>query len=59
MAAVEKGQKKGQDKDAKDLEQVREWLRQAAEIEDPRAMWYAVRDVMNLLTMIVVPNPEV
>ena len=51
MAAVEK--------DTKDLEDIRKWLRQAAEIQDPREMWYALRDILNALTLIVVPNPEV
>jgi len=42
------------DRDEKDLEEVRSALRKAAEVKDPRAMWYLVRDTLNLLTMIVV-----
>ena len=50
--------------DAKELqdqqvETVRESLRKAAEIEDLREMWYAIRDILNLLTLIIVPAPEV
>ena len=49
--------------DAKELqdqqvETVRESLRKAAEIEDLREMWYAIRDILNLLTLIIVPAPE-
>ena len=43
----------------KDLILVRSSLRQAADIRDPREMWYAVRDILNLLTMIVVKDPPV
>jgi len=43
----------------KELEVVREGLRKAAEIKDPRQMWQAVQEVQNLLTMIVWPNAEV
>lgn len=42
-------------KDAKDIEEIRTWLRKAAEIKDPREMWYAVRDILNALTLIIVP----
>ena len=44
---------------SQDLEFVREQLRKAAEVKDPREMWYAVRDILNLLTMIVVPAEEI
>ena len=49
--------------DAKELqdqqvETVRDSLRKAAEIEDLREMWYAIRDILNLLTLIIVPAPE-
>ena len=42
----------------KDLEFVREKLREASEVKDPRDMWYVVRDLFNLLTTIVVNKPE-
>jgi len=41
------------DRDKKDLEQVRAALRKAAEIEDPKKMWFLVRDAFGLLTLIV------
>lgn len=43
----------------KELEVVREGLRKAAEIKDPRQMWYAVQEIQNLLTLIVWPEAEV
>ena len=46
-------------KDAQDLEDVRKYLRQAAAVKDARAMWYAVRDIMNLLTLMVGAYPQV
>jgi len=39
--------------DEKDLDEVRAALRKAAQIEDPREMWFLVRDALNLLTLIV------
>ena len=58
-----KGVKTYQD-DAKELqdqqlETVRDSLRKAAEIKDPREMWYAVRDILNLLALLIVPEPDV
>lgn len=38
------------------LETVRESLRKAAEIRDKRQLWFAVRDIFTLLTMIVSPE---
>ena len=38
---------------------VRESLRKAAEIKNPRYMWFAVRDALNLLTLIIEPIPRV
>jgi len=43
----------------KELEVVREGLRKAAEIKDPKAMWQAVQEIQNLLTLIVWPGAEV
>jgi len=43
----------------KELEVVREGLRKAAEIKDPKAMWQAVQEVQNLLTMILYPEADV
>lgn len=39
-----------------DLKVVREGLIAASKAEDPTEMWYATRDALNLLTMIL--NPE-
>ena len=41
------------------LETVRDSLRKAAEIKDPREMWFTVRDILNLLTLLIVPEPDV
>jgi len=41
------------------LETVRKSLIKAAEIKDKRQMWFAVRDIFNLLTMIVSPELQV
>ena len=38
---------------------MRQSLKKAAEIREVRDMWYAVRDILNLLTMIIVPEPDV
>jgi len=46
-----------EDPQAKTLDEVRGYLRQAADIKDPRQMWYAVRDILNLLTLMIVPEP--
>ena len=50
--------------DAKDLrdqqlETVRSSLRKAADIQDLREMWFFLRDIMNLLTLLIVPEPDV
>jgi len=47
------------DRDVKDLEDVRVALRKCAEAKDPREMWFLLRDTLNLLTMIIVPEPPV
>jgi len=39
--------------DVEDLETVRRGLRLAANVKDPREMWYVVRELFNLLTLIV------
>lgn len=41
------------------LEDIRGFIRKAAEIKDPREMWFALRDVLNLLAMLLVPEPDV
>ena len=41
------------------LEEIREFLHKAADIKDPREMWYTVRDILNLLTLLIVPAPDV
>ena len=41
------------------LETVRDSLRKAADIQDPREMWFFLRDIMNLLTLLIVPEPDV
>ena len=41
------------------IDDIREFLKKAATIKDPREMWYAVRDILNLLTMMIVPEPDV
>jgi len=43
----------------KELEVVRQGLRKAAEIRDPKQMWNAVQEVQNLLTMILYPEADV
>jgi len=43
----------------KDLNFVRRQLRKAAKIQDPRDMWYAVRDILNLLTIMLNPAATV
>lgn len=43
----------------KDLAEIRELLRKAAEIKDPRDLWFMVRDILNLLTLLIVPAGEV
>ena len=43
----------------KDLDEIRELLRQAADIKDPRDMWFTVRDILNLLTLLIVPAGQV
>ena len=45
--------------DKKDLADIRLALRKAADIKDPRDMWYTVRDILNLLTMLVVPAEKI
>ena len=45
--------------EAQKVEEVRELLRKAADIRDPRDMWYTVRDIFNLLTLLVVPAGKV
>jgi len=47
------------DLEAQELERVREMLKKAAEIKDPRQMWFMVRDILNLLTLIIVPAEQV
>lgn len=47
------------DPEDKDLAWVREQLRKAADIKDPRDMWYALRDILNLLTTMIVAAPVV
>ena len=42
-----------------ELETVRDSLRKAADIKDPREMWFTVRDILNLLTLLIVPAPDV
>ena len=44
---------------AKDLEEIREFIRKAAEVKDPREMWFTLRDCLNLLAMLLVPNVDV
>ena len=41
----------------KAIDDVRDKLRKAAELEDPRDMWYLVRDILNLLTLLITPGP--
>lgn len=41
------------------LEEIRDYLRKAADIKDPREMWFAVRDILNLLALLIVPEPDV
>ena len=41
------------------IDEIREFLKKAATIKDPREMWYMVQDILNLLTMIIVPEPDV
>ena len=43
----------------KDLEEIRSFIRKAVEVKDPREMWFALRDCLNLLAMWLVPNPDV
>jgi len=43
----------------KKIEDVRAALRKAAEIKNPEDMWYVVRDILNLLTLLIVPAPQV
>ena len=43
----------------KDLEEIRGFIRKAAEVKDPRELWFTLRDIMNLLTLLIVPEPEV
>ena len=40
-------------KDREHLKAVREGLKKASEMEDPKIMWYFLRDIFNLLSMIV------
>jgi len=43
----------------KDLNFVRRQLRKAARIQDPKDMWFAVRDILNLLTIMLNPAAAV
>jgi len=45
-----------EEKDKKDLEEVRKALRKAANVEDPRDMWILVKESLDLLTLIVSPG---
>lgn len=42
-----------------DLQAARKALLKAAELKDVTQMWYLVRDVLNLLTMILNPEPVI
>ena len=41
----------------KDLSFIRDLLHKAADVRDPKEMWFVVRDALNLLTMIVCFRP--
>lgn len=38
------------------LRHVRESLVKASEVKDPTDMWYLIRDILNLLTLILYPE---
>lgn len=44
------------DPDKHDLETVRKALRKAVKLKDPRDMWHVVKDCLDLLTLILVPE---
>jgi len=44
------------EKDMRDLEEIRKALRKAATLEDPRDMWVLVKESLDLLTLIVSPG---
>lgn len=48
-----------QDLEEKKIMEVRELLRQAADVKDPRDMWFCVRDIFNLLTLLIVPPEKI
>ena len=59
MEGVKTYQDEAQEIQTKKIEEVRELLRKAADIKDPRDMWYTVRDILNLLTLLIVPPGQV
>lgn len=56
MEGVKTYRDEARELEEKKIEEVRELLHEAADIEDPRDMWYAVRDILNLLTLLIVPG---
>jgi len=40
-------------------DEIRGWIRKAADIKDPREMWFCLRDILNTLAMWLVPEPDV
>jgi len=48
--------KRDQKRDQKDLAFIRTSLVKAGEVQDPRELWYVVKELLDLLTMIIVPD---
>jgi len=52
---VKSAEQQAQDLENQQIEYVREQLKKAAEIKNPKDMWYAVKDILDLLTLLIVP----
>ena len=57
MEGVKSYQDEAKELEEKKFDDVRELLRKAAELEDPRDMWLLVKDIYTLLTMLLTLGP--
>lgn len=57
MEGVKSYQDEAKELEEKKFDEVRDMLRKAADVEDPRDMWLLVRDILNLLTLLITPGP--
>ena len=58
MEGVKTYQDDAKELQEKEVELIRDSLRKAADIKDLREMWFTVRDILNLLALILVPEAE-